>query len=190
MTMDMSFVLIKLIIVFCFILSLLISNAETSNDLIFNICKKTRSPKLCSEILRSNRRARKASSLAELLDISMEMGKSSAQATKNMIIISRLRTRDRETKERYKSCVTNYDSAAYYLKLANYYLKNGDYVKVSRYIAAALNEPVSCRQNFGRPERVEPEGLKEGNDKLECLCSFGLVISNSLSGKNLSFAQV
>ncbi|KAI3469237.1 hypothetical protein Pfo_025900 [Paulownia fortunei] len=188
--MEMPFALFKSFILFSFILSaimLLRVSAETSNDLISEVCKKTRNPRLCSQVLKSNRRALKASSPLELGEISMNLSKSSAQATKNMIIMLGLRTRDRELKEQYKSCVMNYDSAIYYLKTANCYLKGGDFVRVGRYTAAAMNEPIYCRQNFARPALAEPAGFKEGNDKLECLCSVVLVISNRLSGRHFSF---
>lgn len=191
----MPFALIKSFILFSFILSLLSSitfpgvSAETSNDLISDVCRKARNPRLCSQVLRSNRRARKASSPLELWEVSMDLSKSSAQATKNTIIMLSLRTRDRELRERYKSCVTSYDSAIYYLKIANHYWKGGDFAEVARYTAAALNEPISCRQNFARAAPAEPADLREGNDKLECLCSVVLIISNRLSGRHFSFLE-
>ncbi|KAK4405434.1 hypothetical protein Sango_0549900 [Sesamum angolense] len=82
----------------------------------------------------------------------MDLSKSSAKATKNMILFSSLRTRDKGLKERYKSCAVNYDSALYYINIANHYLKGGDYASVGRYAAAALNEPISCRHNFATAE--------------------------------------
>ncbi|KAK4425997.1 hypothetical protein Salat_1793700 [Sesamum alatum] len=159
-------------------------SANTSNDLISDVCKRTRTPRLCLQILKSNVRARKASSPLQLGEVSMDLSKSSAKATKNMILFSSLRTKDKGLKERYKSCAVNYDSALYYINIANQYLKGGDFASVGRYIAAALNEPISCRHNFAT---AEPAGLKEGNDKLECLCSVVLVISDRLSGKHCSF---
>ncbi|KAK6160948.1 hypothetical protein DH2020_004329 [Rehmannia glutinosa] len=177
--MKFPLVLIKLFLLFCFILSLLSSiilvciSAERSNDLIYEVCKKTRNPTLCLQLLKSNSKALKASSPLQLGEISINLSKSSAEATKNTIIMLRIRTRDVELKQRYKSCETNYDSAIYYLKIANYYLKGGDFANVGRYTAAALNEPIYCRESFARA--AESTGLKEANDKLECLCSVVLV---------------
>ncbi|KAL0457536.1 UNVERIFIED_CONTAM: hypothetical protein Slati_1092800 [Sesamum latifolium] len=185
--MELSFPLIKPFILFFFILcniTFLRVSAKTSNDLISDVCKRTRTPRLCLHILKSNGRARKASSPLELWEVSMDLSKSSAKATKNMILFSSLRTRDKGLKDRYKSCAANYDSALYYINIANQYLKGGDYVSVGRYIAAAQNEPISCRQKFAR---AEPAGLKEGNGKLECLCNVVLVISDHLSGRHCSF---
>ncbi|PIN00423.1 hypothetical protein CDL12_27071 [Handroanthus impetiginosus] len=178
--MKMPFAPFKTFIFFSIILSLL-SFLKSDDLLISEICRKTRNPNLCSQILKSNNRARKASSPVQLGVISMDLSKSTAQATKNMIIMLRLRTIDREMRARYKSCVMNYESAIYYLKLANYYLKGGDFANAGRYTAAALNEPISCRKIFA----VEPKDVKERNDRLECLCSVVLAICNNLySGRN------
>ncbi|KAL7142086.1 hypothetical protein ABFS83_08G099300 [Erythranthe nasuta] len=185
----MSLCAIKSIIfiLFAFIISttLLKIKAEKSNCLICEVCKKSRNPKLCLQILNSNRKVRNASSPPELWKISMNLTKSSAQSTKNTIAMLSLRTCDRAKKEQYKSCDMNYKSAIYYLNTANSEMKDNDFAKVGRYIASALNEPIRCRQSFTmRPYLSEPSDLKEGNDKLECLCSVLLVISNYLSKKN------
>ncbi|XP_011091907.1 pectinesterase inhibitor-like [Sesamum indicum] len=185
--MELPFALLKPCILFFFILgniTFLRVRAKTSNDLISDVCKRTTTPRLCLQILKSNGRARKASSPLELGEVSMDLSKSSAKATKNMILFSSLRTRDKGLKERYKSCAVNYDSALYYINIANQYFKGGDYASVGRYTAAALNEPIACRHNFAR---AEPAWLREGNDKLECLCSVVLVISDHLSGRHCSF---
>ncbi|PIN24733.1 hypothetical protein CDL12_02524 [Handroanthus impetiginosus] len=159
-----------------------IITAKISNDLISEICRKTRNRILCSKLLKSNRRAHKASSLLQLGKISMDLSKSSAQETKNMIIKLHLRTRSdhRKLKERYKSCLTNYESAIHNLKLSNNYYKSGDFAKAGRYTAAALKETTSCEQNFAESA---PADLQEENRKMECLCSVVLVICNSLSGR-------
>ncbi|KAL0376321.1 UNVERIFIED_CONTAM: Pectinesterase inhibitor [Sesamum calycinum] len=159
--MGLPFALIMPFFFFFFILSntklFLRVSAKTSNDLISDVCKRTRTPTLCLHILKSNGRARKASSPLQLGEVSTDLSKSSAKATRNMILFSSLRTRDKGLKEQYKSCAANYDSALYYINIANHYLKGGDYASVGRYAAAALNEPISCRHNFASAEPADHE---------------------------------
>ncbi|GFP91401.1 pectinesterase inhibitor [Phtheirospermum japonicum] len=183
--MELPFALvIRFLLLFSFILISTI--AQTPNNLIFEICKKTRNPSLCSQILKSNRKAVKAYSPQELGEIAINLSIISAQAIKKTIFTKRfLKTGDKVLKDRYKHCETNYESAIYYLKSSNYFLKHADISKLARYAAAAVNEPIYCRESFAKRPPAEPAWLKEGNDKLECLCSVILVISNCLSGKKL-----
>ncbi|GFQ02064.1 pectinesterase inhibitor [Phtheirospermum japonicum] len=191
--MELHFALIRFLLLFSFIPSLLINiiiSAKTPNNLISEVCNKTRNPSLCSQILKSNRKALEASSPLELGEIAINLSISSAQSTKKTTVMRRfLRTRDRVLKDRYKYCATNYDSAVHYLKSANFFLKLGIFLKLAGYTAAALNEPIYCRESFAKQPPAEPAWLKKGNDKLECLCSVVLVISNRLSGKKISVLE-
>lgn len=175
---------IRSIIMFSIILSMFSSMRflTVSADLISDVCAKARNPGMCSRLLRSDHQARKASSPLELGKVSTAMSIYSAQSTKNAIAILRLRTFDRAKRVQYKSCETDYETALYYLRSA---LKVGDLRQAGRYAAAALNEPVHCRESFVKSRLSEPARLKQGNDELECLCSVVLVISNHLSGRNL-----
>ncbi|KAL0388922.1 UNVERIFIED_CONTAM: hypothetical protein Sradi_2774000 [Sesamum radiatum] len=154
--------------------------ATASNDLINDICQKTKSP-LCSKILKSDRRARQATSIRVLGEVTLDMAMACTDSTA-MLLRSLERTRNHQLREKFENCWVYYAFIYNYLEEAKDSFSSSDFGGVSKNVGAVLKELYSCQQQFQQPP-FEAKKLKQENEKLKCLCSVSLVISNHLSGQ-------
>ena len=175
-----SFLLVSLLLTFLLFTTL--SYARPTNDLISDICSKTRNPTACSQALRSDHRSASAD-LKGLGQIGIDLAQASAKTTYNLIASLEKTTSDPKLKGRYSSCLENYDDAIGYLDDCRRFLWSGDYGSLSTYASAVLDEPETCQDSFEDPPAAPPQ-LQLGNQKLENLSSVNLAISSRLFGRN------
>lgn len=186
MRMEVHYALFLLILSLLSIITFPGVTSAPSPDLISQVCAKTKNPRLCLKYLYADMRTHWATSLRQLGEVSLNLSMSSAQATKQSITKLRLVTIDKTQKARLKSCLTNYESALYYLGTASHYWKIDKFEDVVPPAAAAVNEPVSCRGYFEEGPPPVPSIVRDGSSKLETLCRVVLVVSNQLSGAGSS----
>ncbi|KAK2980659.1 hypothetical protein RJ640_011467 [Escallonia rubra] len=149
------------------------------DDLIGEVCSKTRNPSFCVQALKSDPPSGGAD-LRGLGQISIDLAQASATATSSLIDSLIKQTNDPKLRERYKSCSENYSDSIGDLGEAKGFLNSGDYGSVNIRASAALDGADTCDGGFAGPP-AEPAELKQANQKLEDLCSIILVISNRLA---------
>ncbi|PIN00422.1 hypothetical protein CDL12_27070 [Handroanthus impetiginosus] len=131
-----------------FLTSLLISSTAISpNDLINNVCQKTNNP-LCTKILKSNRRARKALSVRVRGEIALDMAISCTDSTDKLLQSLQRITRNRQLRQKYKNCWVYYALIYNYLDQAKHDFRCNDFGGVRKNIGAVLKEYMIVKSSF------------------------------------------
>ncbi|KAH7844477.1 hypothetical protein Vadar_028455 [Vaccinium darrowii] len=152
----------------------------STSDLISEICPDTQNPSLCLKALRSDPRSARAD-LNGLALISLGIAETNAIQTKSHLIakLSKgatspvLKYRYETHAERYRETIDN-------LKVARTALKSHHIGTFMDRSSAAIDGPATCAYYFeGLP--AEPTQLRQGNKKLEDLCTIIFVIHDRMT---------
>ncbi|XP_022949094.1 pectinesterase inhibitor-like [Cucurbita moschata] len=90
---------------------------------------------------------------------------------------------DPKLKERYATCVEQYDDAADDIEDGKNDLGEGDYNGVNIKASAAMTEAGDCLDSFTQPPK-DPSALSGNGKTVEDICSIILVIANLLLGRD------
>lgn len=127
---------------------------STNNKLIPLICRKTKNPGTCFNILRFDPKARLASSLHELGELSLEGAISQAKSSVNVFNQS-LKRKDLPVKvgEKFKDCRDNYEMAMKKLLESKTAWNKKDYALARKSLEVACHVPPPCEKEIGGAER-------------------------------------
>ncbi|KAL7154951.1 hypothetical protein ABFS83_03G039100 [Erythranthe nasuta] len=153
-------------------LSLLFISCEA--DLIGTVCAKSVNPSLCTNILRSDPRARTAD-LRGLGQISVEKAKAATQDT-----ISAAKSVGGSGKPAAETCVSVCGDAIDNLNQCSAYLKASGRARIGDLQtkgSAALTDVSTCDDEFGDSE---PANVKQASRKAQDIIDMLLVVANSL----------
>ncbi|XP_022991761.1 pectinesterase inhibitor-like [Cucurbita maxima] len=164
-----------------FVLSLFFFNgvvpmhASFPNSVPSTICKKTKNPSFCFNILKSAG----TTDLKGLATFALNLAHNKATKTRALAPSLASKATDRKLKERYATCVKHYDNAAADIKDAKYNLGKGDYNGANIQASGAMTEAGDCLDNFTLLPK-NPSVLSNNEKVVEDMCSIILIISNLL----------
>ncbi|KAK2647226.1 hypothetical protein Ddye_022421 [Dipteronia dyeriana] len=156
-----------------------VSNKE--NQVINDICSKTTNPSNCLRLLKSISGTSTAD-LKGIAKIVLDLARSNATKTLDLINTLIPKTHDFRLKEGYRTCSEVYDNATDEINNAKSDFIQGDYSGMNEQASGAMTEAVTCdNETQGLP--IDPS-VRKGNQDLQNLCEIILVIANLLKGSN------
>ncbi|XP_022949197.1 pectinesterase inhibitor-like [Cucurbita moschata] len=152
-------------------------HAASQNDIVSTICKKTRNPSFCFNVLKSAG----TTDLKGLATFTLNLAHD--KATQSYALAQSLASKavDPKLKERYATCAELYDDAVDDIEDGKNYLGEGDYNGVNIKASAAMTEANDCLDSFTQPPK-DPSALSGNGKTVEDICSIILVIANLLLG--------
>lgn len=169
---------------FCVVVLVLFSTSNLSyaDDLIARVCSKTQNQQLCFQTLKSFPGADKAD-LKGLGRISITISLADAQSTHSLLVsLSQQAGPDKKLKDRFDTCVENYQDTIDSLNSAVKALGSGDIPTFRTVVSAALDGPGTCDDSFEGPPAA-PNKLVEANKKSEGLIGIVLAVGAILDGQ-------
>ncbi|KZV38175.1 pectinesterase inhibitor-like [Dorcoceras hygrometricum] len=168
-------------IIFFSLSLILLINTNTSvqtsdNDLVHEICPKTRNPTFCFQILGRLTNG----SLPELCQAAVRPTRLLAQLAADEARELLIQGQYPAMNERFKSCIGSYRQTDTNLSAVLRVLNAGQYQSLPAEASAAFAEAGACDRQFKRPAS-EPAQLKKGTKDLEDGCSIVLLISRLLA---------
>ncbi|XP_023549429.1 pectinesterase inhibitor-like [Cucurbita pepo subsp. pepo] len=167
-----------------FVLSLLFSNgvvpmhASFTNGVPFTICKKTRNPSLCFNVLKSAG----TTNLKRLATYTLDLANNKAAQSHALAQSLASKSADPKLKERYAICAEHYNNVVVVIEGAKSNLGKGDYNGVNIQASRAITEASDCLDNFTQPPK-DPSTLSGNGKAVEDICNIVLVIANLLLGR-------
>ncbi|KAL3505583.1 hypothetical protein ACH5RR_030965 [Cinchona calisaya] len=159
-------------------LSLALLN-PTKADLVDDICSQAANdPQYCVQRLRSDPRSSSAD-LPTLAQITIGFAQSDTKSTADLVKSLEQQATDPKLKERYKSCLENYNGALNDLNDCTNDLKKKDYPSLNIHASAAGTEADTCDDNFSDPP-IEPDNLKKASKHVQDLTFVICAIANKL----------
>ncbi|XP_022953894.1 pectinesterase inhibitor-like [Cucurbita moschata] len=154
-------------------------HASFPNNVSSTICKKTRNPSFCFNVLKSAG----TTDLKGLATFTLNLAHNKVTKTRALAQSLASKAADCKLKEDYATCAKHYDNAAADIKDAKYNLEKGDYNGVNIQASGAMTEVGDCLDNFTQPPK-NPSVLSNNEKVVEDMCSIILVISNLLQGRS------
>ncbi|KAA0061809.1 pectinesterase inhibitor-like [Cucumis melo var. makuwa] len=152
----------------------IISNVESSNDVISTICPKTSNPPFCSSVLKFAG----TTDLKGLAVYTLNLAHTNARKSLTLAKSLATTTTNPQLKQRYSSCAESYDEAAGDIENAQKDLALGDFNAINIVTSGAMTEIDDCQDKFGQPPK--DTSLLKNDKTLNDICSIILVISNLL----------
>ncbi|KAJ4721943.1 Pectinesterase inhibitor [Melia azedarach] len=142
-----------------------------------DICSKTKNPSFCVAVLKSTPGTGTAD-LPGLTKITLDLARSNATNTQNLIKSLIPKATEPRLKESYTSCSEHYDGVLGDFDDADQDLKVSDPASLNIHTSAALDEAGNCEDEL---EGLGPDpSVVKGSLDLQSICSIVLVISNLL----------
>ncbi|XP_023523299.1 pectinesterase inhibitor-like [Cucurbita pepo subsp. pepo] len=153
-------------------------HAASENDIVSTICKKTRNPSFCFNVLNSAG----TTDLKGLATFTLNLAHDKAAQSRVLAQSLASKATDPKLKERYATCAEHYDDAVDDIEDGKNYLGKGDYNSVNTMASAAMTEAGDCLDSFMQPPK-DPSTLFDNGKAVEDICSIILVIGNLLLGR-------
>ncbi|XP_022933241.1 pectinesterase inhibitor-like [Cucurbita moschata] len=153
-------------------------HAASQDDIVSTICKKTRNPSFCFNVLKSAG----TTDLKGLATFTLNLAHDKVAQTRALALSLASKETDPKLKERYATCAEQYDDAADDIEDGKNDLGEGDYNGVNIKASAAMTEVGDCLDSFTQPPK-DPSALSGNGKTVEDICSIILVIANLLLGR-------
>ncbi|KAK4412633.1 hypothetical protein Salat_2910400 [Sesamum alatum] len=158
-------------------------NATATDELIHEICRRTRNPSLCLQTLTPLKGiSLLPKAVAALGTKPMNMAQNQAPATHNKIWALHEKIKDStrnpilvRQKQRYYKCHVKFCDVRRRLTEAKMGMRKGNSTSVRYYTSMAVNQAGSCEAEFGNPPRP-PAAVAEDFGRLGDVCSIIMAI--------------
>lgn len=157
--------------------TILFASPITRSYPLQNICKNTKNPNFCLQILGPHPN----SSLQELDQIVIEAAISSVTKTTSKIQSLLSETKDPNLRIVYSLCSNYYSAAASALNAANEKLKSGEYRELNTAASIVSKDASSCQKTFSIAPS-QPIPIASDNNYLDLITNVFAVVSGNLSG--------
>ncbi|XP_023549424.1 pectinesterase inhibitor-like [Cucurbita pepo subsp. pepo] len=164
-----------------FVLSLLFFNgvvpmhAASSDDVASSICKKTKNPSICFNVLKSAG----TTDLKGLATFTLNLAHEKTTGNRALAQSLASKVADPDLKEHYDTCVERYNDAVKDIEGAKGYLGKGDYKGLNTYTFGAMTEVDACLFSLSKLPK-DPSTLPGNGKAVEDIYSIILVIANLL----------
>ena len=148
------------------------------NDIASTICKKTRNPSFCFNVLKSAG----TTNLKGLATFTLNLAHDKTVKSRALAQSLASKAANPKLKERYATCAELYDNATGDIEDGKVNLGKGDYNGVNIKASAAMTEAGDCLDSFSQPPK-DPSALSGNGKTVEDICSIILVIANLLLGR-------
>ncbi|XP_022930195.1 pectinesterase inhibitor-like [Cucurbita moschata] len=174
-----SFLAVSLIVLsVLFFNGVMSMHAASQNDVASTICKKTRNPSFCFDVLKSAG----TTDLKGLATFTLNLAHDKTVESRALAQSLASKTIDPKLKERYATCAEQYDNAIDDIEDGKVNLGEGDYNGVNIKASAAMTEAGDCLDSFAQPPK-DPSAFSGNGKTVEDICSIILVIANLLLGR-------
>ncbi|XP_022972896.1 pectinesterase inhibitor-like [Cucurbita maxima] len=153
-------------------------HAASQDDIISTICKKTRNPSFCFNVLNSAG----TTDLKGLAIFTLNLAHDKAAQSRVLAQSLESNASDPKLMERYATCAKHFNNVVDDIVDGKNYLGKGDYNGVNTMASTAMTEAGNCLDSFIQPPK-DSTALSGSGKVVEDICSIILVIANLLLGR-------
>ncbi|XP_023523652.1 pectinesterase inhibitor-like [Cucurbita pepo subsp. pepo] len=153
-------------------------HVASQDDIISTVCKKTRNPSFCFNVLNSAG----TTDLKGLAIFTLNLANNKAAQSRVLAQSLESNATDPKLKERYATCAIHYNNVVDDIVDGKNYLGKGDYNGVNTMASIAMTEARDCLDSFMQPPK-DPSALSGNGKVVEDICNIILVIANRLLGR-------
>ena len=153
-------------------------HVASQDDIISTICKKTRNPSFCFNVLNSAG----TTDLKGLAIFTLDLANDKAAQSRVLAQSLESKAVDPKLKERYATCAKHFNNVVDDIVDGKNYLVKGDYNGVNSMASIAMTEAGDCLDSFMQLPK-ESSALSGNGKVVEDICSIILAIANLLLGR-------